>query len=263
MRSPTRRATRAFLGVLVAVAALAAASNALAVGTVPTTTTLLSSANPVVAGESVTFTAQVTGLGKAQPTGTVTFTNGSSTIATCASQPLTGGTTAATATCTVAPGVTQPAPDPIKAVYNGDSVNAASTSSGVLVNPAVTISVKYQAYGCNSTNTACPMSSTATVASLPPASGTPTGSVTFTGPGSGSSHTCRGSLSGGVSQPCTFDEPPGTYTINAVCTNSAGVIVGATTYSATVMARNRPVFSLLPKHHHARGKRHHKHHKRH
>jgi hypothetical protein len=83
------------------------------------TTALDSSQNPSTFGQSVTFTATVTG---ASPGGTVNFKDGSASIAACGAQPLSG----ATATCTTSSlglgghGVT--------AVYSGDTNNATSTS---------------------------------------------------------------------------------------------------------------------------------------
>ncbi len=85
-----------------------------------TTTTLASSLNPSNAGQSVTFTATVTG---SSPTGTVTFTDGGATTlgtvplingkATCTTSALSGGTHSLTAS------------------YGGDSVNGVSQSSAL------------------------------------------------------------------------------------------------------------------------------------
>src|SRR5581483_1016702 len=135
MLSPTRRTTHALLGVLAAVSAMAAASNALAVGTIATTTTLTSSANPVVVGQEVIYTASVRSGSKVQPTGTVTFKSGSTAIANCGSQALSGGI----ATCVVA-GYTQSGSFSITASYGGDTVSAASASAALTekVNPSPT-----------------------------------------------------------------------------------------------------------------------------
>jgi len=93
-----------------------------------TTTALSSSLNPSTSGQSVTFTAAVTG---ATPTGTVQFFDGANSlgtgtvngsgIATLATSPLTVGT------------------HPINAVYGGDGGNTGSMSQLVqqLVNPVV------------------------------------------------------------------------------------------------------------------------------
>ena len=98
-----------------------------------TTTAVTSSANPANAGQSITFTATVSGAGKR--TGTVTFKNGATAFgnstlsANTATLSLSGGA----GTCS------------ITAVYNGDANNNASTSSalsqviqtgGAVANPA-------------------------------------------------------------------------------------------------------------------------------
>jgi hypothetical protein len=58
-----------------------------------TTTSVSSSANPSVFGQSVTLTATVAAVapGAGTPTGTVNFKDGGSTIGTCSAQPLSGG----------------------------------------------------------------------------------------------------------------------------------------------------------------------------
>src|SRR5262249_25123384 len=83
----------------------------------PTTTTLASSANPSVSGQSVTFTATVSPAGATSPTGTVQFFDSSTLLGT---GPLsTASATTATATfttTTLAVGTHS-----ITAVYGGDS----------------------------------------------------------------------------------------------------------------------------------------------
>jgi len=136
------------------------------------TTTLTSSANPSAFGQSVTFTATVTGL-VVTPTGTVTFKDGATTLgtgtvnasgqvgigqATFTTSALTGGSHA------------------ITAVYGGDIVYNASTPSVLTqtVNPnasstSITSSINPSAFGQS-------VSFTATVTGP---GGTPTGTVTF------------------------------------------------------------------------------------
>ncbi|MEK7755022.1 MAG: Ig-like domain repeat protein, partial [Acidobacteriota bacterium] len=92
-----------------------------------TSTTVASSLNPSTIGQSVTFTAQVTGSGPA-PTGTVVFRDGAATLATAA---LAGGTaTFATSSLTVGS-------HSITAAYSGDASNVSSTSAVLVqtVNP--------------------------------------------------------------------------------------------------------------------------------
>jgi hypothetical protein len=88
-----------------------------------TTTGLGSSQNPTTVGQSVTFTATVTG---ASPGGTVNFRDGSTTIGSCGAQPLSG----VSATCTTSS--LGAGSHGITAVYSGDANNAASTSSALL-----------------------------------------------------------------------------------------------------------------------------------
>ncbi|HEY6388277.1 MAG TPA: Ig-like domain repeat protein [Candidatus Acidoferrum sp.] len=84
----------------------------------PTTTTLVSSANPVLVGQSVTFTATVSG--GTSPTGSVTFNDGAANLAAVA---LTGNQAVYT-TSSLAVGS-----HPITATYGGDSAHTASTSA--------------------------------------------------------------------------------------------------------------------------------------
>jgi hypothetical protein len=93
-----------------------------------TTTTVASSLNPATVGQSVTFTATVTG---SSPTGTIQFLDGSTSLGTAV---LTGGT-AAIALSTLSVGTHS-----ITAAYSGDSANATSTSAVLseVVSPAAT-----------------------------------------------------------------------------------------------------------------------------
>lgn len=95
----------------------------------PPGVSLTSSLNPSTLGNSVTFTANVTGQ---TPTGTVTFKNGTSAL--CSAVPLQGGGNAPMATCTTA-ALTRGLHS-ITAQYSGDANNVAATS------PVLTQSVK-------------------------------------------------------------------------------------------------------------------------
>ncbi|MEK7424017.1 MAG: Ig-like domain repeat protein, partial [Actinomycetota bacterium] len=93
-------------------------------GPAPSTTTLVSSANPATAGTSVTFTATVTGT---NPSGSVSFTDGGATISGCGAAALSGAGNTRTAACTtssLAVGTRS-----IVAHYGGDAANAASSSA--------------------------------------------------------------------------------------------------------------------------------------
>ena len=137
-----------------------------------TTTTLASSANPSVYGQSVTFTATVAAVapGSGTPTGSVTLMDGSTTLGTGT---LTGGVvTFNTSTLNVAS-------HSITAVYGGDSNFTMSTSAALSqavnqdsTSTALTSSVNPIVFGQS-------VSFTATVTANAPGAGTPTGSISF------------------------------------------------------------------------------------
>jgi sugar lactone lactonase YvrE len=91
-----------------------------------TTTTLISSVNPSVFGQSVTFTATVaaTGGGAVVPDGTVTFMDGATALGTAT---LTGGV-ATYSTATLAVGMHS-----VTAVYAGDAANGILTSTSAIL----------------------------------------------------------------------------------------------------------------------------------
>ncbi len=108
-------------GIVDAAAAVAAAAG------VQTTTTLSSSVNPALAGTVVTLTATVTG---SNPTGSVNFSDGATSLAGCAAVALTGtgnSRTAACSTSTLAVGTHD-----IVASYGGDAGNLASASTALV-----------------------------------------------------------------------------------------------------------------------------------
>src|SRR5207302_6439180 len=87
-------------------------------------TTVSSSANPSVFGQSVTFTATVTASapGAGTPTGTVTFKDGATTL---------GTGTLSSGTATFATSTLSVAAHSITAVYGGDTNFTGSTSSAL------------------------------------------------------------------------------------------------------------------------------------
>jgi Bacterial Ig-like domain (group 3)/FG-GAP-like repeat len=87
----------------------------------PTSVALNSTLNPANFGQTVTFTAVVTSSGGITPTGTVTFRNGTAFVGT--------GTLDGTGMATVSTARLLPGTSSITASYNGDSLNAKSTSS--------------------------------------------------------------------------------------------------------------------------------------
>jgi Zn-dependent metalloprotease len=90
----------------------------------PTTVTLVTSASPVFAGQSVTFKAIVKNPWGGIPTGSVTFNDNNSALGSAVSL---DGTGSATYTTTSLGNGNHP----ITAVYGGDSNNSGSTSNGV------------------------------------------------------------------------------------------------------------------------------------
>ena len=138
-----------------------------------TTTTIVSSANPSVSGQSVNFTATVKALapGSGTPTGTVTFLDGSTTLGTAT---LSSGGKATFTTKSLPVGSYT-----ITASYGGDSNFITSTST------ALTQTVNQDATKTTVTSSANPSVSgqpiifTATVKAVAPGSGVPTGTVTF------------------------------------------------------------------------------------
>jgi len=143
----------------------------------PTITLVTVSPNPAYVGQSFTVTATVIPLGVGTPTGTVTF---NVTGASPQTVSLTGGTASATFTLNSAGVAT------VTAAYSGDTNFTGSTgfNAVVVLQGTTTTSVVStpdpSALGQN-------VAITATVTPVAPATGTPTGSVTFvvTGPGGG------------------------------------------------------------------------------
>lgn len=159
-------------------------------------TTITSSANPSVYGQSVTFTATVAG---ASPTGTVTWSVG------CAVTAVSAGT----ATCTTSSlGV---GTYTITASYSGDNSNSASVGTLVsqVVGPASTTTTVGSSL--NPSVAGQSVTFTATVAVVAPGVGTPTGTVAW------SSNTGCGTtaVSAGIAACTTSSLPVGTDTVTA------------------------------------------------
>jgi hypothetical protein len=141
-------------------------------GPINTTTAVLSSLNPSVFGQTVTFTANVTPTtGSGTPTGTVQFLDGNNNLG--APVTLSGGS-AALPISTLGAGA-----HGITAVYSGDSNFVTSTGSlpTQTVNQAGTTTAL--ASSVNPSNFSQSVTFTATVTVVPPGAGTPTGTVTF------------------------------------------------------------------------------------
>ena len=131
-------------------------------------TALATSGTPSVFGQSVTFTATVTGT---TPTGSVTFMDGATTL--CNAVTLVSGQ----APCLTS--ALSVASHSLTAVYSGDGINSGSTSAPLtqVVNKAATTST-LSAHTPNPSLVGAPIAVTASVAVTPPGTGTPTGTIT-------------------------------------------------------------------------------------
>jgi uncharacterized repeat protein (TIGR01451 family) len=171
-------------------------------GATNTSTTLVSSLNPSIVGQLVTFTATVTPTGgTGTPTGTVTFADGATTLGTVTLS----GTTAAFSTSSLVAGN-----HTITASYSGDTNFSASASPALVqtVNqPAATNTAL--ASSVNPSNLGQAVTFTATVTST---AGTPTGTVSFK---DGGTVIGTGALSAGVAAFTTSSLTLGAHTITA------------------------------------------------
>src|SRR5438132_950770 len=182
-----------------------------------TTTTLASSANPSVFGQSVTFTATVAavlpGAGNPPAGETVTFKDGANTIGTANTN------ASGVATLTISSLSISGSPHSITASYPGNANFNLSTSSALLqtVNPATTTT----SVG-SSTNPSVfgqSVTFTATVSATAPGTGTPSGTVQFAidGTNFGSPVTISG---GSATSGATSSLSVGNHTITAAFTDT-------------------------------------------
>ena len=196
-----------------------------------TTTALASSANPSAFGASVTLTATVTaapgGVTGTNPTGTVTFSDGTTTLGTQSVSTSGGITTAKLTTAALVSGTHS-----LTATYNGDSNYHVSLSAALnetvtkaSASAAVTLSAPRLAVGQSETITA-------TVTGVAGAAA-PTGQVTFTADGS-TLGTGTVTTSNGITR-ATFTTSAltvGTHSLTAVYAGDADY-AGATAAPAT------------------------------
>jgi Bacterial Ig-like domain (group 3)/FG-GAP-like repeat/Abnormal spindle-like microcephaly-assoc'd, ASPM-SPD-2-Hydin len=154
------------------------------------TTAVTSSANPSLAGQSLTLSAKVTSNGPT-PTGNVTFASGSTSLATVA---LSGGSAAYTTTSFTNPGTLA-----ITASYSGDANTQASsaTLSLVINGPTLMLSPSSITFPSQSVGTSgLPITVTATNPGSAPLTIT---SVTTSSNNFGVLNACGGSLAAGAS----------------------------------------------------------------
>jgi unsaturated chondroitin disaccharide hydrolase len=177
------------------------------IASAPTTTSVISSANPSVYGKSVTFTATVHPASSGAPTGTITFKDGAATLGTVA---LAGSTASFTTTTLAAQSHS------IVATYNGDTHFASSNSpilTETITKAATSVVLTSSPYASRYGQ---PVAFYAAVKSA--TSGTPTGTVTFK---DGSTIIGTGTLNLGHAKITTLKLTVGTHSITAVYTGSA------------------------------------------
>jgi hypothetical protein len=138
-----------------------------------TTSAVVSSANPSVFGQSVTFTATISAdsPGFGTPTGSVTFSDGSTILGTAT---LNGSGIATFSTSTLSVGSHS-----ITAVYSGDTDFTSSASSAVNQSVEQDATTSSVASSANPSAFGQSVTLTATITANSPGSGIPTGTVTF------------------------------------------------------------------------------------
>ena len=186
-----------------------------------TKTTVTSSLNPSIFGQSVTFAATVKPQsGTGTPTGTVTFKNGTKTLGT---KTLSGGV-AKYSTTKLAVGTKS-----ITAVYSGDTSFTTSTSAALsqVVNQASTTTTLVSS--ANPSTVGESVTFTATVA--PQFSGTPSGTVTFK---SGTKTLGSVTLSAGVAEYTISTLSAATHTITATYNGSTDFATSSATLKQKV-----------------------------
>ena len=190
-----------------------------------TTTTVGSAPNPSVVGQSVAFTATVTGPG-GPPTGTVTFNFGDGTTAPV---------TLVAGVATVNHSYAASGSFAVTAAYGGDANFGASTGS-TTQNVGKASSTVALASSLNPSQVGQAVTFTATVSS---SSGTPTGSVTFN---DGATPLGSVSLAGGVAAFTTSSLMLGNHSITASYAGAANF--NASTSAALMQVVNTPTDSL-------------------
>lgn len=189
-----------------------------------TTTTVSSSINPSVFGQSVILTASVTG--GTSTSGTVTFFDGATSLGTATLS--SGGATLTLSSFGVGH-------HSITAQYSGDTNFTASTSAALdqVVNAAATTTAVTSSTNPSSYGDA--VTFTATVAVTSPGAGSPTGTVTFK---DGATVLGTGALSGGIATfTTTATLAAGTHSITAVYSGDSNFTASTGALTQTVNAR--------------------------
>ena len=184
------------------------------------TTTIASFPNPSAFGQSVTFTATVNPQGSGTPTGTVTFTYGSTTL--CNAVTLSGGT----ATCAYS--ALPVGSDTVTATYSGDA-NFAPSSGTVTqtVNQASTTTSVTSSLNPSTFNQQVTFTATVTGQF----GGAPTGMVTFS---DGPTILSASPISGGTATFSTGSLTSGLHSIKAVYSGDSNFTGSSASLSQTV-----------------------------
>ncbi len=160
------------------VGAVQAASSNVAVSKATPDVSLATNAASTVFGQPVTFTATVaapSGSSAGAPTGSVTFSDGATAIGSSALSTSGGVTTATLTTSALAV-----ADHSITAAYGGNTAFTSATSSAVVQSVGQAGSSVSLATSVSPSVVGQPVTLTATVSTVAPGAGTPTGSVSFT-----------------------------------------------------------------------------------
>ncbi len=219
----------------------------------PTVVTLQSSVSNSKYGESITYTAQVTtqSPGAGVPTGSVSFTetpNGGSPQPIGGAETLSSdGTPNQSSTMSVPISILPAGSYTITATYSGGAGSSYAASSGQIsqvVSPAGTM-VTLQSSAPSFAVFGQPVTYTATVVSLLPGQGTPTGSVAFTVDGNALSSEALNSSGQATSLPISTLNPAQPHTVVATYTNSDGNYVSGTTANFQQLVLPDPTTTVI------------------
>ncbi len=217
-----------------------------AVSQAATTTDLSSSSASVVVGQPVTITATIgiVSPGAGTPTGTVSFSDTAGVIgAACPSQSVSEVSGAYVATCTTSFPAAIPGGDSVSASYSGDGNFSGSQSTSAAVISVGEAHTTTTVSAVSPVVVGQPVTYQATVGVQAPGSGTPTGSVTFTGLGSGV--LCAAApLSGGSATCTTSYTSPGSPSVTATY-NSDGNFASSTSAAYTEVVNQDSTVTTL------------------
>jgi len=185
-----------------------------------TATTLVSSLNPSIYGQSVTWKAKVTTLGSVPPTGTVNFAWDGYSIGT-ATLNVSGVATLTKSNLNVYT-------YPLTAVYSGDANNAGSTSA--VLNQVVKEATSAAALS-SSLNPSTQGQAVTFTATISSPTVTATGPVTFT---AGTTVLGTVQLSGGKAKFTTSTLPVGSTAVKATCSGDSNITESSASVTQTV-----------------------------